>query len=170
MRTVKRREMAYMNRPFPVEPDPLTRRFVLVSPQGWPVALLFFDPVFEEGETVGYAAVFKRRLPDAPSHAEYGLMKHAADLFRQEGRAVLLTSVAPFADPGPSGFRESAAFRCVMGALFRSKTVNARIFNIQGHAEQRRRFHGRSIPRYFAWGCGSPFIHLVRLLRLCKAV
>src|SRR5690606_38166257 len=61
-RTVKRREMAFMNRPFPTEPDPLMRRFVLVSPEGVAIALLYFDPVFEDGEIVGYVAVFKRRL------------------------------------------------------------------------------------------------------------
>ena len=169
-RPVHRREMTFMNRPFSTAPDPLTRRFVLVSPQGEAVALIWFDPVFEEGEVTGYVAVFKRRLPEAPSHAEYGIMKRAVDLFRQEGRSTVFLSLAPLADPGPSGFPESAPFRWTAEKLFCSKTVNKRIFNIQGHAEQRRRFHGRKVSRYFAWGCGSPFLHFVSLLRLCKAV
>ena len=168
-RPVKRREMAFMNRPLSLEPDPLMRRFVLVSPQGDAVALVWFDPVFSGGEAIGYVATFKRRLPDAPSHAEYGIMKRAIDLFREEGRAHVFLSLAPLADPGPSGFAESAAFRRTAEAMFRSSLINRKIFNIQGHAEQRRRFYGRKIPRYFAWAKGSPFVHFISLLRLCKA-
>lgn len=168
-RPVKRREMAFMNRPLSLEPDPLMRRFMLVSPQGDAVALVWFDPVLSGGEAIGYVATFKRRLPDAPSHAEYGIMKRAIDLFREEGRAHVFLSLAPLADPGPSGFAESAAFRRAAEAMFRSRLINRKIFNIQGHAEQRRRFYGRKIPRYFAWAQGSPFVHFISLLRLCKA-
>lgn len=169
-RIVHRREMAFMNRPFPAGPDPLTRRFLLLSPEGRTVSLLYFDPLFEDGVTVGYVAVFKRRHPDATANAELGLLKHAVDLFRHEGRAIVTLSLAPLASPGPSGFAESAPFRWALARLYASKAVNARVFNLQGHAEQRRRLHGRAIPRYFAWGCGSPFVHLVSLLRLCKAI
>jgi lysylphosphatidylglycerol synthetase-like protein (DUF2156 family) len=169
-RIVHRREMAFMNRPFPTTPDPLMRRFLLLSPEGAPVSLLYFDPVFSDGKVIGYVAVFKRRLSDVTAHAEIGITKHAVDLFRQEGRKVVLLSLAPFADPRPSGFPESTAFRWAMGQLYRSRVVNQRVFNVQGHAEQRRRLYGRTIPRYFAWGCGSPFLHLVSLLRLCKAI
>lgn len=169
-RIVHRREMAFMNRPFPTGPDPLMRRFLLLSPEGAPVSLLYFDPVFSDGAVVGYVAVFKRRLPGVTPHAEIGITRHAVDAFKQEGRSVVLLSLAPFADPRPSGFPESAAFRWAMERLYRSPAVNQRVFNVQGHAEQRRRLYGRAIPRYFAWGCGSPFMHLVSLLRLCKAI
>ncbi|MBX9450937.1 MAG: DUF2156 domain-containing protein [Mesorhizobium sp.] len=169
-RIVHRREMAFMNRPFPTTPDPLMRRFLLLAPDGAPVSLLYFDPVFSDGKLIGYVAVFKRRLPDATPHAEIGITTHAVEIFKREGRKVVLLSLAPFADPRPSGFPESAAFRWAMGQLYRSAAVNRRVFNVQGHAEQRRRLYGRTIPRYFAWGCGSPFLHLVSLLRLCKAI
>lgn len=168
-RPVNRREMAFLNRPLAFEPDPLMRRFVLVSPQGDAVALVWFDPVFSGGQAIGYVAAFKRRLPDSPSHAEYGIMKRAIDVFREEGRSTIFLSLAPLADPGPSGFAESAAFRRTTEAMFRSSLVNRRIFNIQGHAEQRRRFYGSKVPRYFAWAKGSPFVHFISLLRLCKA-
>lgn len=169
-RVVKRREMAFMNRPFPTKPDPLMRRFLLLSPEGSVVALLYFDPLFEDGAVVGYVAVFKRRHPDATNTAELGLLKHAIDVFRQEGCATVTLSLAPFADTRPSGFPESACFRWMLGRLYQSQLVNRKVFNVQGHAEQRRRLYGRQIPRYFAWGCGSPFVHLITLLRLCKAV
>lgn len=168
-RIVKRREMAFMNRPFPVEIDPLMRRFQLISPDGEIDSLLYFDPMFRDGETIGYAAVFKRRSPDTTSNAELALMKRAVDTFKVEGREIVTLSLAPFAGIEPSGYRESPAFRLLLDSLFKSKLVNRKVFNIQGHAEQRRRAYGRPIPRYFAWGCGSPFLHMLATLRLCKA-
>jgi lysylphosphatidylglycerol synthetase-like protein (DUF2156 family) len=168
-RIVKKREMAFMNRPFPVEIDPLMRRFQLVSPDGAIDSLLYFDPIFRGGATIGYAAVFKRRSPDTTSNAELALMKRAVDTFKAEGREVVTLSLAPFAGIEPSGYRESPAFRLLLDSLFKSKLVNRKVFNIQGHAEQRRRAYGRVIPRYFAWGRGSPFLHMLATLRLCKA-
>jgi lysylphosphatidylglycerol synthetase-like protein (DUF2156 family) len=168
-RIVKRREMAFMNRPLPLRPDPLMRRFLLISPDGEVDSLLYFDPMFRGGETIGYAAVFKRRSPDTTSNAELGLMKRAVDTFKAEGREVVMLSLAPLAGIEPSGYRESAAFRFVLDRLFRSKLVNDRVFNLQGHAEQRRRAYGRQVPRYFAWRGGSAMAHMIATLRLCKA-
>ncbi len=168
-RIVKRREMAFMNRPLPTQADPLMRRFLLVAPDGAVDSLLYFDPMFRNGETIGYAAVFKRRSPDTTSNAELGLMKRAVDTFKAEGREIVTLSLAPLAGIEPSGYRESAPFRFVLDRLFRSKLVNDRVFNIQGHAEQRRRAYGRQVPRYFAWRGGSPFAHMIAMLRLCKA-
>lgn len=168
-RIVKKREMAFMNRPFPGEIDPLMRRFQLISPDGGIDSLLYFDPISRDGDTIGYAAVFKRRSPDTTSNAELALMKRAVDTFKAEGKEIVTLSLAPFAGIEPSGYRESAAFRLLLASLFKSKLVNRKVFNIQGHAEQRRRAYGRAIPRYFAWGRGSPFLHMLATLRLCKA-
>ncbi len=168
-RVVKRREMAFMNRPLPREADPEMRRFLLVAPEGAVDSLLYFDPIHRDGQVIGYAAVFKRRSPDTTSNAELALMKRAVDTFRAEGREIVMLSLAPLAGIEPSGYRESAAFRFVLDRLFRSKLVNDKVFNIQGHAEQRRRAYGRSVPRYFAWGRGSPFTQVIAMLRLCKA-
>lgn len=168
-RIVKRREMAFLNRPFPEAADPLMRRFFLRHPDGRIVALLYFDPLFRDGQVVGYLTAFKRKLPGTTSHAEIGLTKRAVDTFKAEGLGCVMLGLSPLASPGPSGFAESPAFRWLLARLYASKQVNARIFNLEGHAAFKRRFHGREIPRYFAWGSGSPFMHFTSLLRLSKA-
>lgn len=169
-RIVKRREMAFLNRPFPTGPDPWSRRFLLRDPQGAVVALLYFDPLFRHGEVIGYLTAFKRKRPETTSHAEIGLTKRAVDIFAAEGREVVMLGLSPLASPGPSGFEENAVFRWLLGRLYDSRAVNARVFNLKGHAAFKRRFHGREIPRYFAWAAGSPFVHFLSLLRLSKAV
>ncbi len=168
-RIVKRREMAFLNRPFPREEEALTRRFVLLSPEGRPVSLLFFDPLCRDGAVIGYVTAFKRRAANVTSHAEIGLTKHAVDRFRAEGRGKVTLGLSPLLDVAPSGYPESALFRALAQRFYSSRFINRRIFNMQGHAAFKRRFHGREEPRYFAWKKGSPLPPFLALLRLSRA-
>lgn len=168
-RIVKRREMAFLNRPFPKREEPLTRRFVLLSPENRPVSLLFFDPISRGGEVTGYLTAFKRRVADVTSHAEIGLTKHAVDRFKGEGRQTVTLGLSPLLDVEPSGFTESELFRKLVARLYASPTVNRRVFNLQGHAAFKRRFHAREEPRFFAWKRGAPVMPFLALLRLSRA-
>lgn len=169
-RVVNRREMAFLNRKFPKKPEPLTRRFVLLGPDGEPQSLLFFDPICRGGDVIGYLTAIKRRSADAPAHAEIGLTKHAVDRFKAEGREAVMLGLSPLASMQPSGFAEARLFRGLFEKLYGSKVINARVFNMQGHAAFKRRFHGTEEPRYFAWNGGSPFLAFWALLRLSKAL
>ncbi|HEV7252428.1 MAG TPA: phosphatidylglycerol lysyltransferase domain-containing protein [Mesorhizobium sp.] len=168
-RIVKRREMAFLNRGFPKKPEPLMRRFVLVDPEGRLNCLLFMDPIARDGEVIGYMTSFKRRAPDASAHAEMGLTKFAVERLKEEGREKLMLGLSPLLDLRPSGFPESRAFRALLQALYASDLVNRRVFNVQGHAAFKRRFHGKEEPRYFAWAKGSPLLPFLATLRLSKA-
>lgn len=168
-RIVHRREMGFLNRPFPREDEPLSRRFVLVGPDGTPVSVLYFDPLCRDGRVIGYLTAFKRRVTNATSHAEIGLTKHAVDRFKREGVEKVMLGLSPLLDVEPSGFAESARFRALMQRFYASPAVNRRIFNLQGHAAFKRRFHGREEPRYFAWKKGLPLLPFTALLRLSRA-
>lgn len=166
-RIVRRREMRFMNRPFAPELQPGMRRFVLSDRGARPVALLDFDPMCRNGETIGYTTAFKRKLPDATAHAEIGMTKFAMDRFRQEGREVVTLGLSPLAGIEASGFRESAPLRAALGRAFRSPSVNRSIFNLQGQAAFKRRFHGNPVPTYLAMNVNS-LAGMFALLRLCK--
>jgi lysylphosphatidylglycerol synthetase-like protein (DUF2156 family) len=168
-RIVRKREMAFLNRPLPEAGGPMMRRFVLVEPDGRIGCLLYFDPICRGGDVIGYLTAFKRKLPDTTSHAEIGLTKRAADIFKAEGKEVLMLGLSPLCDVEASGFAESRAFRAILQRLYRSGAVNRKVFNLQGHAAFKRRFHGREEPRYLAWNAGSPFAHFIALMRLSKA-
>lgn len=169
-RIVKRREMAFLNRPFPMASDPWQRRFLLVEPDGKVGALLYFDPMFRDHRVIGYLTAFKRKRPGTTSHAEIGLTKRAVDIFKGEGIETVMLGLSPVAGMGPSGYAESAAFRGLLGWFYDNDIVNRRIFNLKGHAAFKRRFHGREEPRYFAWAKGNPYWHFISLLRLSKAI
>jgi lysylphosphatidylglycerol synthetase-like protein (DUF2156 family) len=168
-RVVKSREMSFLNRPFSAVPGPGMRRFLLISPQGEALALLDLDPIHRDGETVGYTTSFKRKLPGVTPHAEIGLTKFAADRLFAEGRRELTLGLSPLVDVGPSGFRESPLLRTAMQRLFHSPTVNRRIFNLEGQAAFKRRFHGAEEPVYIAFRRLSP-VRMIALLRLCRAL
>jgi len=147
----------------------MMRRFVLIEPDGKIGCILYFDPICRDGEVIGYLTAFKRKLPDTTSHAEIGLTKRAVDVFKAEGRERVMLGLSPLHNVEPSGFSESAPFRAMLRGLYKSDMVNRKVFNLQGHAAFKRRFHGCAEPRYFAWRGGSPFMHFISLMRLSKA-
>ncbi|MFP5076654.1 phosphatidylglycerol lysyltransferase domain-containing protein [Rhizobium sp. YIM 134829] len=168
-RVVHRREMAFLNRPFRTELMPDMRRFLVLDPGGEPVAVIDFDPIYSAGRVIGYTTAFKRRLPDASSHAEIGLTKFAADRFRSEGRSRLTLGLSPLAGLAPSGYPESAVWAWLFARAFHSPRINARFFNLQGQAAFKRRFHGEEVPTYIAFKRGTP-LEMLALLRVLKTM
>lgn len=166
-RIVRRREMQFLNRPFRAALGPGMRRFMLLDPAGEPAALLDLDPLHRDGEVVGYTTSFKRKLPGVTPHAEIGLTKFAADRIRDEGMRFMTLGLSPLAAIEPAGFRESALLRRAFGMLHSSSWINRRIFNLQGQAAFKRRFHGAEEPVYIAFRRLS-VIQMLGLLRLCK--
>lgn len=168
-RIVKRREMTFLNRPFRAGLGEGMRRFMLLDPEGKAVALLDFDPMFSDGRVTGYTTAFKRKFNDTTPHAEIGLTKFAVDRFRTEGHALVTLGLSPLAGIDESGFRESRFWRTMFARAYASRRVNSRIFNVQGQAAFKRRFHGEEEPTYIAFRSGSP-VGMTALLRLCKAI
>ncbi|TAT70224.1 phosphatidylglycerol lysyltransferase domain-containing protein [Rhizobium ruizarguesonis] len=166
-RIVKRREMRFLNRPFCLSLRPGMRRFVLFSPHSKPIALLDFDPLCRDGKVIGYTAAFKRKIQGTTAHAEIGLTKYAADRFRQEGAEIMTLGLSPLAGIEKSQFPESTVWRYLYQRAFLSPLINRRIFNVQGQAAFKRRFHGDELQTYIGFKRGTP-TEKVALLRLLK--
>ena len=168
-RIVSRREMRFLNRPFDPDLAPHMRRFMIVEPDGRTSALLDFDPIFKDGHVVGYTAAFKRKLVGTTPHAEIGMTKFATDRFREEGRWEVSFGLSPLAAIAASGFAESRLWRSCFERAYRSKRVNTRVFNLQGQAAFKRRFHGHERATYIAFKRGTP-LQMLALLRLLKTL
>jgi lysylphosphatidylglycerol synthetase-like protein (DUF2156 family) len=167
-RIVSHREMRFLNRPFKAELGAGMRRFMLADPEGKLIAILDFDPISEGGGVAGYTTSFKRKLPGVTPHAEIGLTKYACDRLRDEGCRFVTLGLSPLASVEESGFGESGLMRRSLQSLYRSRWINRRIFNLEGQAAFKRRFHGAEEPVYIAFRRLSPF-QMLGLLRLCKA-
>ncbi len=166
-RTVKRKEVRFLNRPIVLEDEPNVRKFFLYDPDGKIIAFVFLDPLFRDGKINGYVTSIKRRLPDAPIYSEQAIMKSIVDQLQSEGIGQLKLGLSPCAWVEPSGYSESSWLRWLFKRSFDSPMVNRRAYNMLGHANYKRRFRATEEKVYLA---SPPGIHPRRipaLIALC---
>jgi lysylphosphatidylglycerol synthetase-like protein (DUF2156 family) len=169
-RTVKRKEVRFLNRPFVACDEPGTRRFFFFDPEQRMLAFVFFDPIYREGQLIGYVACSKRRHPDAPVYAEHAIMKHAIEVFQREGCQELRLGLSPLAAIEDREFRSSWFVHRAFRFAFASKFINRLFYNVQGHAEYKRRYRGREEKVYFATQSQCDPVQLAALIKVCKIV
>jgi lysylphosphatidylglycerol synthetase-like protein (DUF2156 family) len=169
-RRVKRKEVRFLNRPFVTSNEPGTRRFYFFDPEQRLLAFVFFDPLYRDGRIVGYVACSKRRHPDAPTYAEQSIMKHAIEGFKREGCQELRLGLSPLASIEDREYRSSWFFNRVFRYGFSSRWVNKFFYNVQGHAEYKRRYRGREEKVYFATKSQFSPLQLAALIKVCKVV
>ncbi len=84
--------------------EPFVRKFYSVDAGQNLQGFIFFDPIFEEGEVVGYCPSIMRARPGASmGHVAYILFM-AMDVFKAEGKKLLSLGLSPSL-PDRSGFR-----------------------------------------------------------------
>lgn len=168
-RTVKQ-ETAFINRPLVIDDEPDMRRFFLLDSAGQMQAFVFFDPLYRDGQVIGYVTSFKRRHPDAPSQAESGISKFAIEKFKQEGHEIVRLGLSPLAgiEPEPENFRYNRILQKSFRYGFSAGWVNRWFYNLVGHAEFKQRFRGQTEKTWFASPSFFNDIRLTAMLRLCR--
>lgn len=176
-RIVKSREVAFLNRPLEENEwmgensgGPRVRRFFLRSADNEMLAFVFFDPLIEDGQVVGYVTSFKRRSETAPPIAEVGITKHAIELFKSEGLRCLHLGLSPLAEIENTTFRKNWFLHHSFQYVFRSKLFNRYVYNLTGHAEFKKRFRGESEKVHFASPKIVNDLRFASFLRLCRAI
>jgi phosphatidylglycerol lysyltransferase len=168
-RTVKRKEVRFLNRPLePSVVEPGTRRFFFFGPDQRLLAFVLFDPMYRDGQQLGYVACNKRRHPDAPAYAEQAIMKHAIEVFQREGCQEFRLGLSPLAWIEDREFRASWILRMLFRFAFSSRVLNRHFYNVQGHAEYKRRYRGREEKVYFATRSYFNPVQLAALMKTCK--
>jgi phosphatidylglycerol lysyltransferase len=167
-RTVKKKEVRFLNRPFVAAEEIGTRRFYFFDVHQRLLAFVFFDPIYRDGKLIGYVACSKRRHPDAPTYAEPAIMKHAIEVFQQEGCQELRLGLSPLASIEDRDFRASWLLHKLFRYGFSSWLINRCIYNVQGHADYKRRYRGREEKVYFATKSAFDPVQLAALVKTCK--
>ena len=165
-RTIRNREVTFLNRPLLSEDEPDVRKFFLFDANEHLQAFVFFDPVYEAGEVTGYSTVFKRRRPQATNYAEQGIMKHAIETFQAEGRKTVRLGLSPLADIARHSYPRNPLLEFWWSYAYRAGWVNRYFYNLQGHAQFKRRFRGIERPVFFASPVLFNDLRIVALLRL----
>ena len=166
-RTVKQKEVRFLNRPIVLEDEPDVRKFFLIDPDGQPLAFVFLDPLYRDGQIIGYATSFKRRHPEAPQYGEQAIMKHIIEKLKSESVGQLNLGLSPMASSGETDFSNSATTAWLFQHAFESRIVNRHFYHLKGHADYKRRFHGIEEPCYLAMPKRFSPRRLATLLALC---
>ena len=166
-RTVKTKEVRFLNRPIVLSDEPNVRKFFLFDPDGNIVAFVFLDPLFRDGKVFGYVTAIKRRLPDAPIYSEQALMKGIIEQLKQEGVRELRLGLSPCASVEASGFAESIWIRKMFQWAYNSSLINRRAYNLSGHAVYKRRFRADEEKVYLASPPGLHPRRIPALITMC---
>src|SRR5580658_10171159 len=85
-RTIGSREISFLNRPIVYADEPDVRKFYTFDRSGKLLAFAFFDPIYEDGQIIGYLTAIRRRLPESDPLINYWITLRAIETFRREGR------------------------------------------------------------------------------------
>lgn len=166
-RTVKRKEVRFLNRPIVLEDEKDIRKFFLFSPEGQLLAFVFLDPLYRDGKVVGYVTAFKRRHPDAPLYAEHAIMKFIIETLKEEGVEQLKLGLSPLAWIEDKQYRFNRLTHRGFRYVYKAGWVNRMFYNLIGHAEYKRRFRGREEKVYFASAARFNTPRMMALVGLC---
>ena len=167
-RTVKGKEVRFLNRPLVTSDEPGTRRFYFYDAEQRLLAFVFFDPLYRDGRLLGYVACNKRRHPAAPVYAEQAIMKLAIEVFQREGCQELRLGLSPLAWIEDREYRSSWFIHKLFRYGFSSRVVNKTFYNVQGLADYKRRYRGREEKVYFAMQSQFSPLQLAALIKVCK--
>jgi phosphatidylglycerol lysyltransferase len=166
-RTVKRKEVRFLNRPIVLKDEPDVRKFFLFSPENQLLAFIFLDPLYRDGKLVGYVTAFKRRHPDAPLYAEHAIMKHLIEKLKSEGVQELRLGLSPLAWIEDDEFQSNSMTSRGFKYIYNAGWVNKHFYNLTGHADYKRRFRGREEKVYFASPTKFNTPRMLALVGLC---
>ena len=166
-RTVKRKEVRFLNRPIVLTDEPGVRKFFYRSPTGQLLAFVFLDPLYRDGRLIGYVTSIKRRHPEAPVYSEQALMKYAIEQLKSEGVEELKLGLSPLAWIDDDEFRKSWFTHRLFRHAFGARWVNRWFYHLAGHADYKRRFRGREEKVYLATRGSFRPVQLFALVSLC---
>jgi phosphatidylglycerol lysyltransferase len=169
-RTYKRSEVCFLTRPIVCEDEVDVRKFFAFDRRGNLVALSFYDPIYRDGEVVGYSTSFKRRVPEAEPFICSAILRSAMNAFRAEGREVLFLGLSPMADIEDKEFRHSFLLSCGFRYAFRSSLFNRFVYPLQGHASHKRDYQGVTEQTYFCFNKRLALPRMLKLLRACNMI
>ena len=113
-RIVRRRELKFLTRQAVFADEADVRKFYAFK-NGQLQGYVFFDPVYRDGEVIGYSTAVKRRKMGSPTGMEEAITGQAIEKFQAEGREYLYLGLLPLYQLDDTGFRTNK----LLGGSFR---------------------------------------------------
>ena len=169
-RGVKNREMTFLTRPAILDDEVDVRKFFAFGPNGDLQAFAFFDPIYADGEVVGYLCSAKRRLPEADPLVGYAILHHAIRAFQDEGKVILSLGLSPLSGIEGRDLSNNRLMSFAFRALYRSRLFNKLIYPLQGFAAHKGAFCGSAEQTYCAFKRGLTLSQLIKMPRACNVM
>ena len=133
-----KRQLRFLTRQPVYHDEPFVRKFYSIDADQNLQGFIFFDPIFEEGEVVGYCPSVMRARPGASmGHVAYILFM-AMDVFKAEGKELLSLGLSPSL-PDRSGFRHDPLTFHGLKLLYR---YGNSFYNFRGMSYYKNQFKG----------------------------
>jgi phosphatidylglycerol lysyltransferase len=169
-RGVKDREMTFLTRPAILDDEVDVRKFFTFDAGGRLQAFAFFDPIYRDGEVVGYLNSAKRRLPEADPLVGYAMLHRAIRAFQDEGKAILSLGLSPLCGIEGRELSNNRLMSFIFRALYRSRLFNRLIYPLQGFAAHKGAFGGSAEQTYCAFKRGLTLSQLVKMPSACSVM
>jgi lysylphosphatidylglycerol synthetase-like protein (DUF2156 family) len=167
-RGVKNREMTFLTRPAILDDEVDVRKFFTFDHKGSLQAFAFFDPIYREGEVVGYLCSAKRRLPEADSLVGYAILRQAIRTFQAEEKVIISLGLSPLCGIEDKELSSNRLVSFGFRAVYRSRLFNEHIYPLQGFAAHKGSFCGSAEQTYCAFKRGLALSQLVKMPRACN--
>jgi phosphatidylglycerol lysyltransferase len=165
-RKCKGREIIFLIRPMEMDYKEGTRRFFAYQNDEI-IGFIFFDPVYENGQVVGYVPNISRASEKFPQGIFYSLMVEAMAKFKEEGVPYIYLGLSPLALDYPPKDCESKILRWMLE--FTAKHLNF-LYNFKGIDFTKSRFRGDEEPTYVLTKSKMATREFVSIFRMCNVI
>ena len=163
-RKCKSREIVFLIRPMEMDYTEGTRRFFAYQNNEM-IGFVFFDPVYENGDVIGYVPNISRASEKFPQGIFYMLMAKAFETFKAEGVPNVYLGLSPLALDYPPKQHESKTLRLMLELT--GKHLNF-LYNFKGIDFTKSRFRGVEEPTYVIHNNRMPAKAFLSMFRICN--
>jgi len=165
-RKCKGREIVFLIRPMEMDYKEGTRRFFAYQGDEM-IGFIFFDPIYENGQVIGYVPNISRASEKFPQGIFYLLMTQAFEVFKEEGIPHVFLGLSPLSLDYPVKGHESKVLRWMLE--FTAKHLNY-FYNFKGIEFTKSRFRGVEEPTYAVHKGILPAKDFVSMFRICNVI
>lgn len=169
-KATKSRELRFLVRPVVLAEERGVRKFVLFDGRGEPEGFAFFDPVYENGKTVGYLSATRRWRPGTDPLAGYLLMRRGIETFQTEGARDLHLGLSPFHKIEDKEFNKNWVTRRTFRFFYTNGITNRFFYPVRSLSQHKDIYGGEQRQVYVAFNKLPALIRIVKLLRACRIV
>jgi lysylphosphatidylglycerol synthetase-like protein (DUF2156 family) len=165
-RKCKGREIIFLIRPMEMNYKEGTRRFFAYKGDEM-IGFIFFDPIYDNSEVIGYVPNISRASESFPSGIFYTLMAKAFEQFKAEGIPYVFLGLSPLALSYPPVASESKVLRWMLE--FTAKHLNF-LYNFKGIDFTKSRFRGVEEPTFAVHKSIMPSKDFVCMFKICNVI